>query len=221
MGPPRDGRSGDLAGRARRGGADPLAPRADRQRELPAAWPCWRRWAASSPASTPRATRAAATTAAARSSTWPRTWPVTERRSSSAPSTPTCSRTPVRRPTWPSSTPCCERGDTVMGLSLDQGGHLTHGSPVNFCGQYYNFVPYQRRPRVAPHRHGRGARRGPRAPAQAHRHRRHRLPAAVGLRRLPRDRRRGRRAADDRHGAFRRSRRGGRAPVAGAATRTS
>jgi glycine hydroxymethyltransferase len=35
-----------------------------------------------------------------------------------------------------------ERGDTVMGLSLDQGGHLTHGSPVNFSGQYYDFVAY-------------------------------------------------------------------------------
>jgi glycine hydroxymethyltransferase len=35
-----------------------------------------------------------------------------------------------------------ERGDTVMGLALDQGGHLTHGSPVNFSGQYYSFVPY-------------------------------------------------------------------------------
>jgi len=35
-----------------------------------------------------------------------------------------------------------ERGDTVMGLALDQGGHLTHGSPVNFSGQYYHFVPY-------------------------------------------------------------------------------
>jgi len=34
------------------------------------------------------------------------------------------------------------RGDTVMGLALDQGGHLTHGSPVNFSGQYYNFIPY-------------------------------------------------------------------------------
>ena len=33
-------------------------------------------------------------------------------------------------------------GDTVLGLSLDQGGHLTHGSPVNFSGQYYEFVPY-------------------------------------------------------------------------------
>jgi glycine hydroxymethyltransferase len=35
-----------------------------------------------------------------------------------------------------------QRGDTVMGLALDQGGHLTHGSPVNFSGQYYSFVPY-------------------------------------------------------------------------------
>ena len=33
-------------------------------------------------------------------------------------------------------------GDTVMGMSLDQGGHLTHGSPVNFSGKLYNFVPY-------------------------------------------------------------------------------
>ena len=35
-----------------------------------------------------------------------------------------------------------EPGDTVLGLSLDQGGHLTHGSPVNFSGQYYNFIAY-------------------------------------------------------------------------------
>lgn len=33
-------------------------------------------------------------------------------------------------------------GDTVMGMSLDHGGHLTHGSPVNMSGTYYNFVPY-------------------------------------------------------------------------------
>ena len=35
-----------------------------------------------------------------------------------------------------------EPGDTVMGLSLAQGGHLTHGSPVNFSGRLYRFVPY-------------------------------------------------------------------------------
>ena len=34
-------------------------------------------------------------------------------------------------------------GDTVMGLRLDQGGHLTHGSPVNFSGRLYNFVGYE------------------------------------------------------------------------------
>ena len=33
-------------------------------------------------------------------------------------------------------------GDTVMGLSLDHGGHLTHGSPVNFSSKLYEFVPY-------------------------------------------------------------------------------
>ncbi|MBQ3126021.1 MAG: serine hydroxymethyltransferase, partial [Clostridia bacterium] len=33
-------------------------------------------------------------------------------------------------------------GDTVMGMSLAHGGHLTHGSPVNISGLYFNFVPY-------------------------------------------------------------------------------
>jgi len=33
-------------------------------------------------------------------------------------------------------------GDTIMGMSLSEGGHLTHGSPVNMSGKYYNFVPY-------------------------------------------------------------------------------
>ncbi len=33
-------------------------------------------------------------------------------------------------------------GDTVMGMALDNGGHLTHGSPVNMSGKYYNFVAY-------------------------------------------------------------------------------
>jgi glycine hydroxymethyltransferase len=35
-----------------------------------------------------------------------------------------------------------EHGDTVMGMSLSHGGHLTHGSPANFSGKWYNIVPY-------------------------------------------------------------------------------
>lgn len=35
-----------------------------------------------------------------------------------------------------------EPGDTVMGMSLSEGGHLTHGSPVNISGKYFNFVSY-------------------------------------------------------------------------------
>ena len=36
----------------------------------------------------------------------------------------------------------CQLGDTVMGMSLDNGGHLTHGSPVNFSGRNYKMVAY-------------------------------------------------------------------------------
>ena len=35
-----------------------------------------------------------------------------------------------------------EPGDTVMGMNLDHGGHLTHGSPVNMSGKWFNIVPY-------------------------------------------------------------------------------
>lgn len=36
-----------------------------------------------------------------------------------------------------------EPGDTVLGMDLTNGGHLTHGSPVNMSGKYFNFVPYR------------------------------------------------------------------------------
>jgi glycine hydroxymethyltransferase len=36
----------------------------------------------------------------------------------------------------------CQPGDTVLGMNLAHGGHLTHGSPVNFSGKNYNIVPY-------------------------------------------------------------------------------
>ena len=36
----------------------------------------------------------------------------------------------------------CEPGDTIMGMNLNEGGHLTHGSPVNFSGRLFNVIPY-------------------------------------------------------------------------------
>ncbi len=37
---------------------------------------------------------------------------------------------------------CLKPGDTILGMNLSHGGHLTHGSPVNFSGRLYNIVPY-------------------------------------------------------------------------------
>ena len=77
-----------------------------------------------------------------RSSTTSSNWPSTAPSSSSAPSMPTSSRIQAARPTWPSTSRCSKPGDTVLGMELSQGGHLTHGSPVSFSGQFYNFVHY-------------------------------------------------------------------------------
>ena len=41
-----------------------------------------------------------------------------------------------------------EPGDTILSMSLDQGGHLTHGSPVNFSGKLFNIVPYHVDPKT-------------------------------------------------------------------------
>jgi glycine hydroxymethyltransferase len=63
-------------------------------------------------------------------------------RPSSAPSTRTCSRTPARRPTSPSTPRCSQPGDKILAMNLSHGGHLTHGNPANFSGKLYQVVAY-------------------------------------------------------------------------------
>ena len=89
-----------------------------------------------------RATPDTATTAAASMWTWWRIWPATGQRRSSARSTPTCSPIRGAQANMAVYFALLEPGDTVMGMSLSHGGHLTHGSPVNMSGKYFNFVPY-------------------------------------------------------------------------------
>ena len=59
-----------------------------------------------------------------------------------APITPTFSRIPARRPIWRYISTVLKPGDTILGMNLSHGGHLTHGSPVNFSGRFFNVVPY-------------------------------------------------------------------------------
>ena len=108
-------------------------------------------------------------------------------------------------------------GDTILGLDLAHGGHLTHGMRLNFSGKLYD---------VAAYHVGREDHRvdmaevetaGPRAAAQAHHRRVVGLPPPPRLRRVPADRRRGRRLPHGRHGALRGTGRRGPAPVTGAA----
>jgi glycine hydroxymethyltransferase len=48
--------------------------------------------------------------------------------------------------------PMLQPGDTILGMSLAHGGHLTHGHPLNFSGKYFTIVPYGVRQRRRAHR---------------------------------------------------------------------
>ena len=96
-------------------------------------------------------------------------------------------------------------GDTILGMSLDAGGHLTHGAAPNLSGKWFKAVQYGVRKQDGriDIDHGRGA--GARAPAEDDHRRRLGLQPLHRIRPLPRDRRRGRRISLRRHGAFRRA----------------
>ena len=110
-------------------------------------------------------------------------------------------------------------GDTILGLELAHGGHLTHGMKINVSGRLYDIAPYGVDRETSLIDMDEVARDRARAQAEADRRRLVGLPAPARLRALPRDRRRGRRAADGRHGALRRARRRRPAPEPGAARR--
>ena len=73
-------------------------------------------------------------------------------------------------------------GDTILGLNLAHGGHLTHGSPVNFSGRFFKVIPYSVDAEDGADRHGRGAPAGEGAPAKDDRHRGERVPPHAALR---------------------------------------
>ena len=87
----------------------------------------------------------------------------------------------------PSISAALEPGDTVLGLDLAHGGHLTHGMKLNISGKLYKFHQLRRDARHAPHRLRPGRPPGPRAQAEADRRRRQRLSARNSARaNLPR-----------------------------------
>ena len=80
-------------------------------------------------------------------------------------------------------------GDTILGMNLAHGGHLTHGHPLNFSGKYFDDRALRRAPGRRADRLRRGGAAGARAQAEADHRRRQRLSAHDRLRPARRDRR--------------------------------
>ena len=155
----------------------------------------------------PKAIRASATTAAANSLMWPKTWPSTGPSSCSAAALPTCSRTPARQANQGVFQALIKPGDTILGMSLDAGGHLTHGAAPNQSGKWFNAVQYGVRKQDLTLDYDQVAR----SLATEHKPKLiiaggSAIPAHHRLRPHARDCRSGRRLPAGRHGAFRRPR---------------
>ena len=171
------GRPGARRAHRGRGAAPARHAAADRLGELRLRRRCSRRPAPCSRTSTPRATRASATTRASRSSTRSRQLAIERAKALFGvdhANVQPYSGSPANLAVYLAF---LQPGDTVMGMALPMGGHLTHGWPVSATGKWFRPVQYGVAPGHRPHRHGRGPRPRPARAPEADLLRRHRDPA--------------------------------------------